>query len=146
MFTITKVFSFSASHQLDHLPEDHKCARLHGHNYIVKVKLQATVLDKNGFVVDCGDLSPLEKYINEQFDHRHLNDVLGSGIETTAENLAMHLFQTASYFGWPIVGVGVSETPKTWAMYETDLPDNNWRGLFNVAGKAHSATVDSYVN
>ncbi len=34
MFTITKEFHFSASHQLSHLPEDHQCARLHGHNYV----------------------------------------------------------------------------------------------------------------
>lgn len=39
MFRITKEFHFSASHQLTGLPEDHQCARLHGHNYIVEVEL-----------------------------------------------------------------------------------------------------------
>lgn len=39
MFRIRKEFHFSASHQLTHLPPDHQCARLHGHNYIVVVEL-----------------------------------------------------------------------------------------------------------
>jgi 6-pyruvoyltetrahydropterin/6-carboxytetrahydropterin synthase len=40
MYTITKQFSFSASHVLDHLPEGHPCARrLHGHNYIAELVL-----------------------------------------------------------------------------------------------------------
>ena len=41
MYTIAKQFTFSASHQLDHLPEDHQCARLHGHNYVVEIVLSA---------------------------------------------------------------------------------------------------------
>lgn len=41
-YEITKEFHFSASHQLDYLPEGHQCKRLHGHNYIVKVTLAQT--------------------------------------------------------------------------------------------------------
>ena len=41
MYRISKEFHFSASHQLIGLPEDHQCARLHGHNYIVVVELTA---------------------------------------------------------------------------------------------------------
>ncbi|HBU96439.1 6-pyruvoyl trahydropterin synthase family protein, partial [Thalassospira lucentensis] len=40
MFTITKQFAFSASHQLAGLDADHPCSRLHGHNYIVEVELK----------------------------------------------------------------------------------------------------------
>ena len=35
MFEIRKQFTFSAAHQLDHLPKDHPCSRIHGHNNIV---------------------------------------------------------------------------------------------------------------
>ncbi|MGO8249243.1 6-carboxytetrahydropterin synthase, partial [Rhizobium johnstonii] len=34
MYRITKEFHLSSSHQLDHLPADHQCARLHCHNYV----------------------------------------------------------------------------------------------------------------
>ena len=41
MYTIAKQFSFSASHVIDGVPEDHPCGRLHGHNYTVEVQLAA---------------------------------------------------------------------------------------------------------
>ncbi|MEP6067936.1 MAG: 6-carboxytetrahydropterin synthase, partial [Paracoccaceae bacterium] len=64
MYRITKEFHFSASHQLLNLPEDHQCARLHGHNYIVIVELASTSLNSNGFVRDYGELKPLKTYID----------------------------------------------------------------------------------
>lgn len=114
MHRIWKQFHFSASHQLDHLPASHQCARLHGHNYTVEVELAGAV-DARGFVRDYSDLRPLADYLDTTFDHRHLNDVLGSGAATTAENIAAYLL--AHFCGlWPeLVAVRVSETPKTWA-------------------------------
>jgi 6-pyruvoyltetrahydropterin/6-carboxytetrahydropterin synthase len=115
MYTIKKRFDFSASHQLYDLPDGHQCARLHGHNYIVEVELQTEVLNDVGFVVDYGDLKPLKEYIDGTLDHRHLNDVLP--FQTSAENMARHLYQWSKAI-WPQVSaVRVSETPKTWAEY-----------------------------
>lgn len=118
MYIIRKRFDFSASHQLGTLPPEHQCARLHGHNYIVEVILQAERLNQHSFVVDYGELAPLKKYIDTKFDHRHLNDVCD--FQTTAENLAKHLFDFCKA-QWPeTVAVSVSETPKTWATYRED--------------------------
>lgn len=115
MYTIQKRFEFSASHQLNGLPEGHQCARLHGHNYIVEVVLQSDALNSVGFVVDYGELKPLKEYIDGTFDHRHLNDVLP--FQTSAENIAKHLYQWCKN-RWPETSaVRVSETPKTWAEY-----------------------------
>ncbi len=50
MYRITKEFHFSASHQLCHLHQNHPCARMHGHNYIVEVELASETLDEDGFV------------------------------------------------------------------------------------------------
>lgn len=131
MYRISKEFTFSASHQLTHLPGDHQCARLHGHNYKVIVQLKSNSLDKNGFVMDYGLLWVCKRYIDEQLDHRHLNDVLRSSQATTAENLAKHLHGVfdALLFGntgFSILEcVGVSETDKTMAWYgvETTWPE-----------------------
>ena len=119
MYRITKEFHFSASHQLSHLSDDHQCARLHGHNYVVVVELAATELNSNGFVRDYHDLKLLKTYIDDQIDHRHLNDVLGP--VTTAENLARHFYEWCRV-RWPeTVAVKVSETPKTWAEYRPEI-------------------------
>ena len=116
MFTITKQFAFSASHQLAGLDADHPCSRLHGHNYIVEVELKGDRLDERGFVRDYRELGPLKRLIDDEFDHRHLNDVLAHD-HPTAENLALYFYEWA-HNRWPEVSaVRVSETPKTWAEY-----------------------------
>ena len=116
MYRISKEFHFSASHQLIDLPKDHQCARLHGHNYIVVVELTAESLNSHGFIRDYQDLTALKQYIDNNLDHRHLNEVLGHD-QTTAERLAKHLYDWCAPH-WPEVSaVKVSETPKTWAEY-----------------------------
>lgn len=119
-YEISKQFHFSASHQLDHLPSDHQCARLHGHNYIVEVVLGSNELNEDGFVKDFGELKPLKKYIDTVLDHKHLNDVLD--FKTTSENLAKHIYMLCKKeFGWDeVIEVRVSETPKTWARYREE--------------------------
>lgn len=117
MYTITKQFSFEASHKLHGLPEGHKCMRMHGHSYRVIVVLQSETLDEHGFVVDYGDLAPLKEYIDSTLDHRHLNDALDM-VNPTAEKIAEHLFDLCIEW-WPgkVAEVKVSETEKTWASY-----------------------------
>jgi 6-pyruvoyltetrahydropterin/6-carboxytetrahydropterin synthase len=115
MFTISKRFEFSASHQLAHLPEEHPCSRLHGHNYVVEVELQAELLDACGFVVDYGELKAFKEYLDTTFDHHHINGIL-SGFPT-AENLALYFYGWCASI-WPqTAAVRVSETSKTWAEY-----------------------------
>lgn len=115
MFRIRKEFHFSASHQLSHLPSDHQCARMHGHNYILVVELAAETLNKDGFVRDYHELKPLKTYIDDCFDHHHLNEVLDE--YTTAEVMAKHFFDWCKA-RWPETSaVQISETPKTWAEY-----------------------------
>lgn len=115
MYTITKQFAFSASHVLDHLPDGHPCARLHGHNYVVELVLQSSELNRDGFVRDYNELLPFKDFIDEKLDHRHLDDAIDG--PSTAENLARFLYKFARGM-WPeVAAVRVSETPKTWAEY-----------------------------
>ena len=114
-YAITKEFTFAAAHHLEGLPDTHQCSRPHGHNYTVKVELQAPILNEVGFVVDYGDLKPLKDYIDQTLDHRDLNEVFS--FQTSAENLAHHFYDWC-HDRWPqVVAVHVSETAKTWATY-----------------------------
>jgi 6-pyruvoyltetrahydropterin/6-carboxytetrahydropterin synthase len=121
VYSISKDFNFSASHQLNGLPEGHQCGRLHGHNYAVRLILSSDVLDDHGFVVDYGDLGWFKEWIDGHFDHKHLNDVVG--FNPTAENLAHYLYVIVADwldsedFDHVKLMVSVSETPKTWANY-----------------------------
>jgi 6-pyruvoyltetrahydropterin/6-carboxytetrahydropterin synthase len=116
MYIISKEFHFSASHRLEYLPETHPCYRLHGHNYIVELVLHGENLDKDGFILDYRALEPFKRIIDDELDHRHLNDIL-LGV-TSAECLTKWLYDRAKEL-WPnlVYSVRVSETPKTWAEY-----------------------------
>lgn len=118
MFRIAKDFSFSASHQLDHLPDTHPCARLHGHNYRVTVICAAETLDHNGMVIDFRMLDCIKRWIDDELDHRHLNDVFHSARCTTSENIAKHIYDRWSSQFDLLAAVRVSETEKTWAEYD----------------------------
>lgn len=123
MYRIGKVFTFSASHQLMGVADDHPCKRLHGHNYVVEVELSSQELNAAGFVRDYLELAALKDYIDSNLDHRHLNDVLGDD-GTTAEALAKHLYDWSRARWQDVTAVRVSETPKTWAEYRprAELP------------------------
>lgn len=116
MYKVSKEYHFSASHQLFQLPDTHPCSRLHGHNYVVEVELQSAALNECGFVKDYRDLDALKTYIDERFDHRHLNEVLGDD-SVTAEQIAKHFFDWCKA-QWPeVTAVRVRETPKSCAEY-----------------------------
>lgn len=114
MYTISKEFHFSGSHQLHGLREGHPCGRLHGHNWIVELELQAKDLDVTGFVKDYGDLDNVKSWIDAKLEHRHMNDVLQ---QPSAENLAMMLFTEFAPAFPELSAVRVRETPKTCAEY-----------------------------
>lgn len=117
MYTIRKEFHFSASHQLIGLHENHPCTRLHGHNYKVTLEFQSTKLNHVGFVIDYRDLQSVKQYLDDTFDHKHLNDVCP--YNPTAELLAKGIFkQFETEFCGLLVAVEVSETDKTMARYE----------------------------
>lgn len=119
MYRIAKQFEFSASHQLNNLPFDHPCGRLHGHNYVVVVELESAQLDDVGFVRDYGELKIVKDYLDRHFDHRHLNDVML--VNPTAENLAKTIFMRFKDELPELASVRVSETPKTWAEYRLEV-------------------------
>ena len=117
MFKITKRFEFCASHQLENLPLEHPCSRMHGHNYVVTFELSSNTLDHVGFVRDYRELDAVKKYIDSTFDHKHVNNVIFP-LNPTAENMAKHLYDTFKSMYPELSAVEVSETPKTNARYE----------------------------
>lgn len=124
-YSISKEFHFSAAHHLTGLPPEHQCSRVHGHNYVVVVDLYAGTLDGPGFVLDYGELAPFGRLLDERYDHRDLNRVLGTN--PTAENLARELaYALCEVVRMPAhieaVEVSVSETPKTWASFRMGPP------------------------
>lgn len=80
--TIWHRFRFDAAHQLNRLPEGHKCKRLHGHSYVVELELRGPV-DRRGFVADYDDLAIAWAPLHEDLDHYFLNEVPGLEVPST---------------------------------------------------------------
>lgn len=116
MFKITKEFHCCSSHQLKGLPAQHPCSHLHGHNYVIKVELQSEELNHVGFIKDYRELDGIKQWIDNNMDHRHLNDVFP--FNPTAEKMARDLCERFHKMVPEIIAVEVSETPKTNARYE----------------------------
>lgn len=115
VYRISKTFHFSAAHQLNTLPPEHKCSRLHGHNYSVTVVLAADDVDDHGFVRDYGELAEVRKYLDGRLDHNNLSEIFDWPV--TAENLAAFLYNVFKPQFPELDEVVVSETPGTMAMY-----------------------------
>jgi 6-pyruvoyltetrahydropterin/6-carboxytetrahydropterin synthase len=123
VYTISKEFAFSASHQLDGLEEGHPCGRLPGTNSGAGGVWGTHPPPATGFVIDYGRLATFGEYLDGKLDHRHLNDVTTGN--PTAENLAAGLLQVLvnvlAHEASEVLDrlwfarVAVSETPKTWA-------------------------------
>ena len=60
---LRKTFQFEAAHYLPHLPEDHKCRRLHGHSFKAEIVIEGECDPKLGWVIDYADISATFKLL-----------------------------------------------------------------------------------
>lgn len=74
---IFKEFTFEAAHDLPNTPEGHKCRRLHGHSFRVRLAVEGPVDDHTGWVMDFADIKKAFNPIWERLDHHYLNDIPG---------------------------------------------------------------------
>ena len=89
---IFKEFSFEAAHRLPNVPDGHKCARLHGHSFAVRISVAGEVAADSGWVMDFADIGAAFKPIRRQLDHYYLNEI--EGLENpTSENVARWIWQ-----------------------------------------------------
>lgn len=89
---IFKIFTIEAAHHLPHVPETHKCRRLHGHSFHVEIHVAGPVQEKAGWIMDFADITRAFQPFYEQLDHHYLNEV--KGLENpTSEHLARWIWR-----------------------------------------------------
>ncbi len=114
---IFKEFTLEAAHRLPHVPEGHKCARLHGHSFRVEIHVGGPLQEPTGWVMDFADLSAAFRPLHDQLDHRYLNDV--AGLENpTSENLAKWIWERLRPTLPALCRVVVRETCTSGCAYE----------------------------
>lgn len=121
MFRIFKDFTFSAAHSI----RGHTggCENLHGHNYRVRIHLEARQLDELGMVMDFADVKAMAAEILAPFDHRVINEIPPfDEVNTTAEMLSRYVFEEVEKRledgGATVARVEVWENDSSCAIYE----------------------------
>jgi len=89
---IFKDFTFEAAHHLPNVPDGHKCGRLHGHSFKVRIHVEGPIGEKSGWVIDFGDIKSAFRPIYDCLDHHYLNEVPGLD-NPTSEILAMWIWE-----------------------------------------------------
>jgi 6-pyruvoyltetrahydropterin/6-carboxytetrahydropterin synthase len=131
MYSVTKRIDFCYGHRL--LEHDGKCRHPHGHNAVVEIEMRREELDSRNMVEDFSEIGRAVKgWIDGELDHRMLlrdDDPLVGALRQlgepvyvldsnpTAERIARLIFDHVAAEGFPVVRVGVWETPTSFAEY-----------------------------
>ncbi len=116
-----------------------KCANIHGHHWLVEVKILSDKLhesgENRGMILDFSDFKQAVKELAASFDHTLIYEkntlkpktiaalkeegfsLLETDFRPTAENFAAHIYAELSGKGLPISCVSVYESPENCAMY-----------------------------
>lgn len=119
---IFKQFTFDSAHYLPYVADDHKCKRMHGHTYTVRLYVSGDLHPTYGWVADFGDIKALWKPIEERLDHHTLNDI--EGLENpTAENLAIWIWRQVKPNLAKLSRVDVCENASSGVVYRGEYED-----------------------
>lgn len=84
---VSKKASFDAAHYLPGYPG--KCENLHGHHWVLEIACSG-LIRHTGMVIDFCELKDFLGWIDKEFDHRCLNDLIDN---PTAENLVRYIYE-----------------------------------------------------
>lgn len=137
MYYLETSASFDSAHFLKGY--NGKCANIHGHHWVIKVKISGENVqpegEKRGMLIDFGDLKKAVRSLADEYDHallyeqgtlleKTLEALLEEGFmlielpyRPTAENFAKAFFDTLKEKGLPVYTVTVYETPDNCAAY-----------------------------
>jgi len=105
---LTRDYRFEAAHFLPRVPEEHKCRRMHGHSYQVRVTIEDEIDPDLGWLMDFAAVDQVVEPVIAEIDHRVLNDIPGLD-NPTSELLAVWLWKRLAG-RLPLTEVEVAET------------------------------------
>jgi 6-pyruvoyltetrahydropterin/6-carboxytetrahydropterin synthase len=117
---VFKEFTFDAAHYLPYVPEDHKCRRMHGHTYRVRLYISGQLHPKLGWVIDFAEIKSVWKPLEKQLDHYVLNDIEGLD-NPTAENIAIWIWRRVKPQIPYLSKVVVRENPNNGVIYRGEF-------------------------
>lgn len=121
VYTVSAQAHYDAAHFLEHY--EGKCAKVHGHRYVVEAAVQASELDEAGIAFDFVDLKKVLRELADRLDHELLNELPElAETGTSAESQARWFYQELrarlpSELADGLLYARIWETPNQWAQY-----------------------------
>lgn len=103
-------YRFESAHFLPAVPPGHKCARMHGHSYMVTVTIEGETDAATGWLIDFAEIDERVGPVIRAIDHRVLNEIDGLA-NPTSELLAGWLWKRIADVVPGLVELTVAETP-----------------------------------
>ena len=109
-------YRFEAAHFLPKVPAGHKCARMHGHSYLIQLVLEGEIDPELGWVLDFGKIDEHAAPLIQSLDHQVLNEIEGLA-NPTSELLAVWLWRRLAPALPQLCEISISETPSSRCVY-----------------------------
>ena len=119
MYEVFREYRIEAAHRLTALPEGHRCARLHGHSFVVQLHMRCLLDEAKGWLVDFYDVDRAWAPCHEALDHRYLNEVTGLD-NPTSERIAGWIWDRVKPVLPQLARVVVKETCDAGCVYSGD--------------------------
>ena len=107
--------SFDSAHWLPNVPVGHKCARMHGHTYKIRIEIAGPVGTRTGWVMDYTDVKVAWNEVKDYVDHRCINDLIHN---STCENLVVWIWNRLNAALPGLSRIELRETEKCGVVYE----------------------------
>jgi len=102
---------FSACH---FIPGHEKCARLHGHSYIIRLRLEGDIGD-SGMLMDFVVLKKALRLLAEELDHKTLLPALSENVKITKKGKEIEAVSCGKRYVFPDEDVVMLDIPTTTA-------------------------------
>ncbi len=122
---------FSACH---FIPRHEKCSRLHGHSYVVRLRLEGEI-GENGMLMDFVILKKELRSMMSAMDHKTLLPSKSDDVKLTIDDESVEAITCGKRYVFPIEDVAILDIPNTTAeemakmmvgqmVKDVDFPDN----------------------
>lgn len=83
-------YSIDCAHFLPFVPDGHKCGKMHGHRYDIRLEIEGAPDRETGWIIDYADIKTIADPIIMGLDHQTLNEI-GGLTNPTCEHIALYL-------------------------------------------------------
>lgn len=128
---------FSACH---FIPHHDKCSRLHGHSYILRLRLEGDI-GENGMVMDFVALKKQLKAFVDEFDHKTILPGNSPDVKLTISDDSVEAISCGKRYVFPLMDVVIIDVSNTTAEEMTKLMVNRMISEVEFPSNVRSVAV-----